>query len=67
MIVALGERSAFIESQDDAGRSCVWSRGGLPRMHARFPEDGPVPGGVGPMTIVSLMMNTLKAMELNGK
>jgi methylenetetrahydrofolate dehydrogenase (NADP+)/methenyltetrahydrofolate cyclohydrolase len=24
----------------------------------------PVPGGVGPMTIVSLMMNTLKAMEL---
>lgn len=27
----------------------------------------PVPGGVGPMTIVSLMMNTLRAMELNGK
>lgn len=27
----------------------------------------PVPGGVGPMTIVSLMMNTLKAMELNHK
>lgn len=27
----------------------------------------PVPGGVGAMTIVSLMMNTLKAMELNGK
>ena len=27
----------------------------------------PVPGGVGPMTIASLMMNTLKAMELNGK
>ncbi len=26
----------------------------------------PVPGGVGPMTIVSLMMNTLKAMELRG-
>lgn len=25
----------------------------------------PVPGGVGPMTIVSLMMNTLKAMEIN--
>ncbi len=24
----------------------------------------PVPGGVGPMTIVSLMMNTLKAMAL---
>jgi methylenetetrahydrofolate dehydrogenase (NADP+)/methenyltetrahydrofolate cyclohydrolase len=24
----------------------------------------PVPGGVGPMTIVSLMMNTLKAMDL---
>ncbi|RFC53507.1 bifunctional 5,10-methylenetetrahydrofolate dehydrogenase/5,10-methenyltetrahydrofolate cyclohydrolase [Brumimicrobium aurantiacum] len=27
----------------------------------------PVPGGVGPMTIVSLMMNTLKAMEINHK
>lgn len=27
----------------------------------------PVPGGVGPMTIVSLMMNTLKAMEINVK
>jgi methylenetetrahydrofolate dehydrogenase (NADP+)/methenyltetrahydrofolate cyclohydrolase len=27
----------------------------------------PVPGGVGPMTIASLMINTLKAMELNGK
>jgi methylenetetrahydrofolate dehydrogenase (NADP+)/methenyltetrahydrofolate cyclohydrolase len=25
----------------------------------------PVPGGVGPMTIVSLMMNTFKAIELN--
>jgi len=27
----------------------------------------PVPGGVGPMTIVSLMMNTFRALELNGK
>jgi methylenetetrahydrofolate dehydrogenase (NADP+)/methenyltetrahydrofolate cyclohydrolase len=27
----------------------------------------PVPGGVGPMTIVSLMMNTFRAMEFNGK
>ena len=27
----------------------------------------PVPGGVGPMTIASLMLNTLKAMELKGK
>lgn len=27
----------------------------------------PVPGGVGPMTIVSLMRNTLQAMELKGK
>lgn len=27
----------------------------------------PVPGGVGPMTIASLMINTLKAMEINGK
>lgn len=27
----------------------------------------PVPGGVGPMTIASLMMNTFRAMELNGK
>jgi len=27
----------------------------------------PVPGGVGPMTIASLMVNTLKAMDLKGK
>lgn len=27
----------------------------------------PVPGGVGPMTIASLMMNTLKALEFKGK
>jgi methylenetetrahydrofolate dehydrogenase (NADP+)/methenyltetrahydrofolate cyclohydrolase len=27
----------------------------------------PVPGGVGPMTIASLMMNTLFAMELKNK
>jgi methylenetetrahydrofolate dehydrogenase (NADP+) / methenyltetrahydrofolate cyclohydrolase len=27
----------------------------------------PVPGGVGPMTIASLMMNTLKALELKSK
>jgi methylenetetrahydrofolate dehydrogenase (NADP+)/methenyltetrahydrofolate cyclohydrolase len=27
----------------------------------------PVPGGVGPMTIASLMMNTLQAMDLKGK
>ncbi len=27
----------------------------------------PVPGGVGPMTIASLMLNTLKAMDLKGK
>ena len=26
----------------------------------------PVPGGVGPMTIASLMMNTLKAIEMKG-
>ena len=27
----------------------------------------PVPGGVGPMTIASLMINTLRALELKGK
>jgi len=27
----------------------------------------PVPGGVGPMTIASLMLNTLKAMDLKVK
>ena len=27
----------------------------------------PVPGGIGPITIASLMMNTLKALELQGK
>ncbi|MGY8927379.1 MAG: bifunctional 5,10-methylene-tetrahydrofolate dehydrogenase/5,10-methylene-tetrahydrofolate cyclohydrolase, partial [Flavobacteriales bacterium] len=27
----------------------------------------PVPGGVGPMTIASLMINTLRSMEIQGK
>ena len=27
----------------------------------------PVPGGVGPMTIASLMINTLRALDLQGK
>ena len=27
----------------------------------------PVPGGVGPMTIASLMINTLKSMDLRNK
>jgi methylenetetrahydrofolate dehydrogenase (NADP+)/methenyltetrahydrofolate cyclohydrolase len=55
---------------DDATRARGWRLKG----DVKFDEVAekcsfitPVPGGVGPMTIASLMINTLKAMELKGK
>lgn len=55
---------------EDASRSRGWRLVG----DVKFDEVAkkasfitPVPGGVGPMTIASLMINTLRAMELNGK
>ena len=55
---------------DDASRERGWRLVGDVDFEAVAPKCSfisPVPGGVGPMTIASLMMNTLKAMELKGK
>ena len=55
---------------DDSSRERGWRLVGAVNFAEVAPKSSyitPVPGGVGPMTIASLMMNTLKAMELNGK
>lgn len=55
---------------DDSSRERGWRLVGDVNFAKVAPKSSyitPVPGGVGPMTIASLMMNTLKAMELNGK
>ena len=55
---------------DDNSRERGWRLVGDVKFAEVAPKTSfitPVPGGVGPMTIASLMMNTLKAMELNGK
>ena len=55
---------------DDSSRERGWRLVGDVKYAEVAPKSSfitPVPGGVGPMTIASLMMNTLKAMELNGK
>ena len=55
---------------DDASRERGWRLVGdvnFNEVSQKASFITPVPGGVGPMTIASLMMNTLKAMELNGK
>lgn len=55
---------------DDTTRERGWRLVGDVDFDAVAPKCSfisPVPGGVGPMTIASLMMNTLKAMELKGK
>ena len=55
---------------DDSSRERGWRLVGDVNFREVAPKTSyitPVPGGVGPMTIASLMMNTLKAMELNGK
>jgi methylenetetrahydrofolate dehydrogenase (NADP+)/methenyltetrahydrofolate cyclohydrolase len=55
---------------DDPTRERGWRLVGDVDFDAVAPKCSfisPVPGGVGPMTIASLMMNTLKAMELKGK
>ena len=55
---------------DDASRERGWRLVGdvnFKDASAKASYITPVPGGVGPMTIASLMMNTLKAMELKGK
>lgn len=55
---------------DDASRERGWRLVGdvnFKDASSKASYITPVPGGVGPMTIASLMINTLKAMELNGK
>ena len=55
---------------DDASKPKGWKLVGDVKFDEIAPKTSfisPVPGGVGPMTIASLMMNTLKAMELKGK
>ena len=54
----------------DASRARGWRLTGdvdYANVAAKCAWITPVPGGVGPMTIASLMINTLKAMELKGK
>jgi methylenetetrahydrofolate dehydrogenase (NADP+)/methenyltetrahydrofolate cyclohydrolase len=55
---------------EDATRARGWRLRGDVDFESVAPKCSyitPVPGGVGPMTIASLMINTLKAMELKGK
>ena len=55
---------------EDASRARGWRLNGDVDFENVAPKCSfitPVPGGVGPMTIASLMINTLKAMELKGK
>ncbi len=55
---------------DDASKVNGWRLAGDVKFDEVAPKCSyisPVPGGVGPMTVASLMMNTLKAMELKGK
>lgn len=54
----------------DASKKSGWALKGDVKFDEVAPKCSyitPVPGGVGPMTIASLMINTLRAMELNGK
>lgn len=55
---------------EDASRERGWRLVGDVNFDEVAPKCSyisPVPGGVGPMTIASLMMNTLKAMDLKAK
>jgi len=54
----------------DASKKRGWALKGDVKFDEVAPKCSyitPVPGGVGPMTIASLMINTLQAMNLNGK
>jgi methylenetetrahydrofolate dehydrogenase (NADP+)/methenyltetrahydrofolate cyclohydrolase len=55
---------------EDTSKKAGWRLVGDVHFETVAPKSSfisPVPGGVGPMTIASLMINTLKAMELNNK
>ena len=63
VVVDVGTTRVDDASREEGG---VWLRRPFSRSRSKTSYITPVPGGVGPMTIASLMMNTLKAMELNG-
>lgn len=55
---------------EDATRKLGWRLSGdvkFDEVAEKCSYISPVPGGVGPMTVASLMMNTLKAMDLKDK
>lgn len=55
---------------EDATKARGWRLAGdvdFENVAPKCSHISPVPGGVGPMTIASLMINTLKALELKGK
>lgn len=55
---------------EDASKKSGWALKGDVDFESVAPKCSfitPVPGGVGPMTIASLMINTLRSMELRGK
>jgi len=55
---------------DDSSKKSGWALKGDVDFENVAPKCSfitPVPGGVGPMTIASLMINTLRSMELRGK
>ncbi|MCE3296806.1 MAG: bifunctional 5,10-methylene-tetrahydrofolate dehydrogenase/5,10-methylene-tetrahydrofolate [Crocinitomicaceae bacterium] len=55
---------------EDSSKTAGWRLAGDVKFDEVAPKCAyisPVPGGVGPMTVASLMINTLKAMELKGK
>jgi len=55
---------------EDSTRARGWKLKGDVKFDEVAPKCSyisPVPGGVGPMTIASLMINTLRAMDLKGK
>jgi methylenetetrahydrofolate dehydrogenase (NADP+) / methenyltetrahydrofolate cyclohydrolase len=55
---------------DDSSRERGWRLVGdvqFDEVSKKCKAITPVPGGVGPMTIASLMINTIKALELRGK
>ncbi|MFT5581831.1 MAG: methylenetetrahydrofolate dehydrogenase (NADP+)/methenyltetrahydrofolate cyclohydrolase [Psychromonas sp.] len=55
---------------DDKSRARGWRLRGdvdFDKVAPKCSYITPVPGGVGPMTIASLMINTLRAMDLKGK
>lgn len=55
---------------EDASKKSGWALKGDVDFENVAPKCSfitPVPGGVGPMTIASLMINTLRSMELRGK